>query len=65
VSPVRYEQGFYIPQDDILHGHCRDNLKSYVVLVFVLKTGNTRLNDNLSASLRFSLWLYKLYQMNF
>jgi hypothetical protein len=32
VSPVRYEQGFYIPEDDILHSHCRENLKSYIAL---------------------------------
>jgi hypothetical protein len=29
VSPVRYELGFYIPEDDILHSDCRENLKSY------------------------------------
>jgi hypothetical protein len=23
VSPVKYEMGFYIPKDDILHSHCR------------------------------------------
>jgi hypothetical protein len=27
VSPVRYELGFYIPVDGILHSHCRENLK--------------------------------------
>jgi hypothetical protein len=32
VSPVRYELGFYIPEDGILHGHCRENLKSYIAL---------------------------------
>jgi hypothetical protein len=32
VSPVRYELGFYIPEDDILHSHCRENLKSYIAL---------------------------------
>jgi hypothetical protein len=21
MSPVRYEQGFYIPEDDVLHSH--------------------------------------------
>jgi hypothetical protein len=26
---VRYELGFYIPEDDILYSHCRENLKSY------------------------------------
>jgi hypothetical protein len=29
VSPVKYELGFYIPEDDTLHRHCRENLKSY------------------------------------
>jgi hypothetical protein len=29
---VRYEQGFYIPEDPILHSHRRENLKSYVAL---------------------------------
>jgi hypothetical protein len=32
VSPVRYELSFYIPEDDILHSHCRENLKSYIAL---------------------------------
>jgi hypothetical protein len=32
VSPVRYELGFYIPEDDILYSHRRDNLKSYITL---------------------------------
>jgi hypothetical protein len=29
VSPVKYEQGFYIPEDGILHSHRRENVKSY------------------------------------
>jgi hypothetical protein len=29
VSPVKYELGFYIQKDDILHSHQRENLKSY------------------------------------
>jgi hypothetical protein len=29
VSPVKYELGFYIPEDDILHSRCREDLKSY------------------------------------
>jgi hypothetical protein len=29
VSPVKYELGFYIPDEDILHSHRRENLKSY------------------------------------
>jgi hypothetical protein len=31
VSPVKYELGFYIPEDDILHSHRRGNLKSYTL----------------------------------
>jgi hypothetical protein len=30
VSPVMYELGFYIPEDDILYSHRRDNLRSLV-----------------------------------
>jgi hypothetical protein len=29
VSPVKYELGSYIPEDDILHSHRRENLGSY------------------------------------
>jgi hypothetical protein len=29
VSPVRNELGFYIPEDDILRSHRRENFKSY------------------------------------
>jgi hypothetical protein len=32
VSPVRCGLGFYTPEDDILHSHRRDNLKSYIAL---------------------------------
>jgi hypothetical protein len=28
---VKYELGFYIQEDDILHSHRRENLKSYIV----------------------------------
>jgi hypothetical protein len=31
MSPVKYELGFYIPEDDILHSHRRESLKSYTV----------------------------------
>jgi hypothetical protein len=33
MSPVRYELGFYIPEDDILHSHRSEKLKSYIELV--------------------------------
>jgi hypothetical protein len=32
VSPVKYELGFHIPQDDIPHNHRRDPLKSCTAL---------------------------------
>jgi hypothetical protein len=31
VFPVRYELGFYVPEDDILHCHSRENLESYTI----------------------------------
>jgi hypothetical protein len=33
VSPVKYELGFYIPGDDILHIHSHVNSKSYITLM--------------------------------
>jgi hypothetical protein len=39
VSPVRYELGFYIPEDDILHSDRRGNLRSspdlYIALLVI------------------------------
>jgi hypothetical protein len=32
MCPVKYELGFYITEDDILHSHRRENLKSYIAL---------------------------------
>jgi hypothetical protein len=32
MTPVKYELGSYIPQDDILRSHRRENLKSYIAL---------------------------------
>jgi hypothetical protein len=29
---VKYKLGFYIPEDDILHSHRRENLKTYIAL---------------------------------
>jgi hypothetical protein len=31
VIPVRYELGFYIPEDGILHSYSRQKLKSYMM----------------------------------
>jgi hypothetical protein len=30
VAPVKYELGIYIPEDEILHCHSRENLRSYI-----------------------------------
>jgi hypothetical protein len=35
MSHVKYELGFYIPKDDILHTDRRDNLRSYVTPISV------------------------------
>jgi hypothetical protein len=32
MSPAKYELGFYFPEDDILHSHHREDLKSYIAL---------------------------------
>jgi hypothetical protein len=40
VSPVKYELGFYIPEDDILHSHRRENVKFYIT-VNELRIGTT------------------------
>jgi hypothetical protein len=32
MSPVKYEKGCYIPEDDILYSYRRENLKSYIAL---------------------------------
>jgi hypothetical protein len=32
VSPVKYELGLYISEDEIFHSHRRENLKSYIAL---------------------------------
>jgi hypothetical protein len=44
VSPVRYELGFYIPQDDILHSHRPENGKqSSEVIVPTSVPGRARI----------------------
>jgi hypothetical protein len=30
VSPVKYELGFYIPEDGVLHSNRRENFKPYI-----------------------------------
>jgi hypothetical protein len=40
VSPVKYELGFYIPEDDILHSQFCKNLNSYILTDASNKSGN-------------------------
>jgi hypothetical protein len=37
VSPVKYELGFYIPDDGTLHSHRRENLKYDIVTELIKK----------------------------
>jgi hypothetical protein len=53
VSPVKYGLGFYIPEDDILHSHRRENLKSYIVL-----TGWTLLRRRNVSPVKYELGFY-------
>jgi hypothetical protein len=32
VSPARYELGFYVSEENIVHSDRRENLKSYIAL---------------------------------
>jgi hypothetical protein len=43
VSPVKYKLGFYIQEDDILHSHRRENLKSYIVIEALTFRRNRRI----------------------
>jgi hypothetical protein len=40
MSPVRYELGSYIPKDDILHNHGRENFKSYGLEIHLYNSEN-------------------------
>jgi hypothetical protein len=50
VSPVEYELGFYIPEDDILHSHYRENLKSYMSSFLYVDDVRTSQETDLRAS---------------
>jgi hypothetical protein len=47
VSSVKYELGFYIPEDDILHSHSRENLKSYLQKQFRKRKLKIRMRQNI------------------
>jgi hypothetical protein len=38
MSPVKYELGFYIPEDDIFHSHRHGNLKSYIFALMLINS---------------------------
>jgi hypothetical protein len=50
VSPVRYELGFYILEDDILLSHRRENLKSYTEMLQFSKC--TEYNETINLSFK-------------
>jgi hypothetical protein len=37
VFPVKYELGFYMPEDKILHSHSREHFKFYMLLWLSLR----------------------------
>jgi hypothetical protein len=53
VSPVRYELGFHIPEDGILHSHSREALKSYTAL-----TGWALQRRSIVSPVRYELGFY-------
>jgi hypothetical protein len=53
MSPVRYELGFYIPEDGILHSHRRGNLRSYIGI-----TGWTLQQRRNVSSVKYELGFY-------
>jgi hypothetical protein len=63
VSPVKYELGFYITEDNILHSHRRGNLKPYKVLIWkhseqsVRITSEPKIENEVLTSVRRTLGL--------
>jgi hypothetical protein len=60
VSPVKYELGFYIPEDGILHSSRRESLKCYIAL-----TGWTLLRRINVSPVRYELGFFKLHKTAF
>jgi hypothetical protein len=67
VSPVKYELGFYIPEDGILPSHSRENLKSYIALPshsrqnlksYIALTGWTLLRRRNASPVKYELGSY-------
>jgi hypothetical protein len=70
VSPVKYELGFYIPEDDILHSHRHQSQKSYIThnffsykrFHFPVVPVFPYVLEGLNSSL-YHLSLYRLYEL--
>jgi hypothetical protein len=43
VFPVRYEVGFYIPENDILHSHRCEHFRSYPLMLIYMEKYQTLL----------------------
>jgi hypothetical protein len=49
--PVRYRLGFYIPEDEILHSHRREKLRSYMVaFIYPVRTNFRKLESGLNGN---------------
>jgi hypothetical protein len=55
MSPVKYELGFYIPEDDILHSYRRENKISYIKITSIYQVQNCDRMQNLNTS----KWIYQ------
>jgi hypothetical protein len=56
---VKYELGFYIPKDGILHSHRRENLKSYKVITGYETTGASVWNPGMMNEIKYSFIMRK------
>jgi hypothetical protein len=54
VSPVKYDLGFYIPEDGILHSRHRENLKSYIDLTLSLCSEDVIVSSELRTGLLYT-----------
>jgi hypothetical protein len=55
VSPMRSDLGFYIPEDGILHSHCRDDLESYKVISGLILSSIHILKSSFFTIVRFGI----------
>jgi hypothetical protein len=54
VSPAKYELGFYIPEDDILHSHRCGNLKSYrFIIIYLIASQSSCVKGNLDETVKY------------